>query len=737
MDTVGSILFGAAFTGLSALSLGLLLVQALRLPLHRTEARLIGFLLGSAVLSLAVFLSAAGWLVRPWWFAVVGGSALAASVWRGAWRYGCDIPREALSRAWRAVVVVCILAFGVFSFMHAMAPEISADGATYHLGTVSRYLRQGGFGIYTTNMYANLPMGVEMLFLFAFAFGKHSAAALVHWQFYVLLPLLLISAGKRFGFVNAGAVAALLVFCSPVAGVDGASAYVDVATAAVAFALFYLLLVWERERTHGLLVAAGLLAGFAYTCKMTAWPAVPFSMAYVAWFSWRKREPWLRGTVAVAAFAAVLVSPWLVKNAIVIGNPVSPFLNRLFPNPHVHIAFEEEYRVSLRDYYGSIKSVAQIPLEVTVRGGVLNGLLGPIFLLAPIGLLALRWPLGRRALIGAVVFLLSYPSNIGTRFLLPAVPFIALAMAMVLTNWRGMAALAVVFHAFFSWPTILPLFADEYAWRLDEFRYKAAIRSEKPDDFMVRWFPPYRMARLIEEKVPPDGKVLTYSGVPEAYTSREILVVYQSGLNNTLGDILVTGIAVTAQPLRLWDFRFNSRPVRRLRIVQTKSTPDLWSVTELRVFAGDVEIRRDERWRVRAEPNPWEAQLAFDNSPATRWRSHEAARPGMYMEVDFGRAIEIDRMRAEVSPDQAASARVEMEVAPGKWETIDSEPDVSSRDAIPNARRIATRHLKQRGVTHLVFNDDDFIANEMYLNSERWGVTFVGRSESAKLYRID
>ena len=41
---------------------------------------------------------------------------------------------------------------------------------------------------------------------------------------------------------------------------------------------------------------------------------------------------------------------------------------------------------------------------MTIRGGVLGGLLGPVFLLAPIGLLALRWRLGRRALMAALVF---------------------------------------------------------------------------------------------------------------------------------------------------------------------------------------------------------------------------------------------------------------------------------------------------------------------------------------------
>ena len=42
------------------------------------------------------------------------------------------------------------------------------------------YLREHGFHTITGNMYASLSEGLEMLFLYAFAFGKHSSAAMVH-----------------------------------------------------------------------------------------------------------------------------------------------------------------------------------------------------------------------------------------------------------------------------------------------------------------------------------------------------------------------------------------------------------------------------------------------------------------------------------------------------------------------------------------------------------------------------
>src|SRR5947207_14200589 len=96
-------------------------------------------------------------------------------------------------------------------------------------------------------MYAALSQGIEMLFLFAFAFGRHSAAALTHFAFLVTLPLAMLSYARRFGFPVAGVCAALLVFVSPVVGMDGSVAYNDVATTCIVFTAFYLAQIWAAS----------------------------------------------------------------------------------------------------------------------------------------------------------------------------------------------------------------------------------------------------------------------------------------------------------------------------------------------------------------------------------------------------------------------------------------------------------------------------------------------------------
>jgi len=185
------------------------------------------------------------------------------------------------------------------------------------------------------------------------------------------------------------------------------------------------------------------VAGFAFAAKYTAFLALPYALGVVAWKNLRTRKPVLKPLAIVAGCAALMIAPWLIKNAVWLGNPLAPFANRVFPNPYFHISFEIEYARQMQHYNG-MQNYAGIPLEITVHGGTLGGVLGLSFLLAPLALLALRSPAGGSLLLAALVFAIPYAANIGTRFLIPALPFVALSLGLAAASWRPAAILVVV-----------------------------------------------------------------------------------------------------------------------------------------------------------------------------------------------------------------------------------------------------------------------------------------------------
>ncbi len=728
------ILFGAAFTVAVCLALGRILLQRLGLRFYRQEELVLAFLAGAPCLSLLVFLLAVVGLVHKGVLLALGLAALAA-----CWRFGrgpAGEPLPALPRFWRWLFAAVFTIFALISFINAMAPEVSADGSTYHLGLVGRYVHERGFPRLTTNMYANLSQGVEMLFLFAFAFGRHSAAALVHFAFLVTLPLAMLSYARRLGKPVAGVTGALLVFLSPVVGVDGASAYIDVAVAAVLFAIFYLLEIWDRQRQPALLIVIGLLSGFAYAAKYTAFLALPYALGFVAWRLRRAKQPVLRSLVVVSACAALMIVPWMAKNALWLNNPFSPFLNRVFPNPYVHVSFEEEYVQHMRNY-GDLPSRWLIPYQLFIRGEALCGLLGPVFMLAPVGLVALRFPAGRRLLVAGLIFGLPYYANIGTRFLIPSLPFVGLAMGLAVSGWARAAAALILVHAMLSLPWVLGLYTGAWTWRLRTTPVRQALRLEPEESYLTRKLTFYVMTRLIEEKVPPGGKVFTFTQLPEAYTTRDILVHYQSAFNNIIGDILWTPLMPEAQPNLRHSFHFPAQRVQKIRVLQTAWGRDLWSVAELRVLQARRELERTPIWRLRAWPKPTDVPMAFDGSPATRWRSWQSISPGMFIEVDLGRAELIDSVNVDASADQPqVRLRLVAQDLSGRWRTLAEQPQTVELPSPLGLRRAAVQELLARGVGYLVMHDSDFGAQDFRDNAELWGLKLLGQRGTGRLYEL-
>jgi len=742
-----AILFGAGFTCAVSLALGgLLLRDACRDP----GVRLVS---GAALLSLLVCALCGAGLVYPLVLLAIGFLAIGAAVkvgqgWGGL-AGGAPAPRR-----YTAMRILWGIAFGMYLVLYlanAMAPETSPDGAGYHLGLVSRYLREHGFVRITDNLYAAMPAGVEMLFLFAFAFGKHSAAALVHFAFLLALVWQIFSYARRRGFPVVGASAALVVFASPVAGIDGTSAYNDVAVAAIAFTLFHLLEIWDEARNPRLLAAIGLVAGFAFAAKYTAWPAVAYAVGFVlakapsgAATRGVTRSGLMRCSQAVlpvAACAAVAMAPWLLKNWIYLHNPVAPFFNRQFPNPYVMTGFEDIYRKTMAMYH--LKSRWEIPMQVTTYGSV-SGLLGPVFLLAPLGLMALRRKEGRHLWLAALVFSVNYFSNIAARFLIPPMPFVALALALALSAVPCMPFMAVavaVLSAALSWPSVVPRYAHGDAWRLLRIPWREALRIRPEEGYLERRLEHYGVDRLIEGKTAPDSTVFTFVPIPEAYTSRHIRVEYQSASNQIAGKILWTAAAPEYAPTWRLRFRFPRQTLRGLRVVQTNrganGGEDRWSIHEFRIYQGERELPRAAEWRVTAQPYPWSIQDAFDNSLVTFWLAGETLEPGQFVEVDFHGEQMADSVVLEAAPNQwAARLKLEGQDAAGRWQLLAAAPTPGDAPRPLGLRRAVAAELKRRGIDYLLVFDTDNGASDLRLNADLWGMRAVGDYKGARLYQL-
>src|SRR6202035_1082397 len=96
------------------------------------------------------------------------------------------------------------------------------------------------------------------------------------------------------------------------------------------------------------------------------------------------------------------------------------------------------------------------------------GLIGPLFLLSPLALLALRFREGRQLLLAGLIFGAPYLTNVGTRFLIPAVPFISLSLALALSGLEWLLLVLVAAHAISCWPNVVQRYCSTAAPRVVE-----------------------------------------------------------------------------------------------------------------------------------------------------------------------------------------------------------------------------------------------------------------------------
>lgn len=316
-------------------------------------------------------------------------------VWLGEWR--------ALKPLWAtATRVGRFLAIGsglllLIAMLFALAPPLKWDALVYHLLLPRVYLAEGRIGDLTWLVRSGHPQNGEMLYTWAMAWGGAEAAPTLGWALSLVAVVGLLGwlgrvLDARAAWVGVGA---LLVGQS----VWQATAwgYVDWLTLFYGVVFLIALDTWQTEHDPKWLGIAGLMVGLGFGVKYTAGLLGVSGGVVILVHAYRQgKSPW----PALGRFwgASLLAGiPWLLKNYLLVGNPVYPLL---FPS-----GVMTPFRLRLFQYgppFGHpVLDTLLLPLRATYLG--LEGAegygadIGPLLLVLS-GLAALAWPLGSPAI---------------------------------------------------------------------------------------------------------------------------------------------------------------------------------------------------------------------------------------------------------------------------------------------------------------------------------------------------
>jgi hypothetical protein len=285
---------------------------------------------GLAGLASLVFLLAALRLLHPPLLAaLLAGGALAGLVLLLRARGDFTFPAAELRRGWPLVLGAGLILGGVVLGAHL--PDYGWDAFTYHLALPDRYLRDNGIVVSPFCAYSTMPLLVEMLYIPALAFGSEAVTKLLHAEL-GLLALLAVWALARTRSRRAAWLSAIVLLAEPLFHWELSVSYNDLG--AMLYAILAVAALGEHLDTgsSGAMRRAALLSGACAATRYTA-GMVPLALLL---FLWMRRAPVvqkLRQTLAMAVWGGLLLAPWLVRNAVMVGNPVSPAFQSVFHAP--------------------------------------------------------------------------------------------------------------------------------------------------------------------------------------------------------------------------------------------------------------------------------------------------------------------------------------------------------------------------------------------------------------------
>lgn len=314
--------------------LGRPVMQGLRLE-HRLEAWTCAFLLGLVLC--AVIALILGSISLAWAQIALGALVLAGLVWelflysRRARLPESAPPDTAAATPCGFFEMACLAATGaalLMTLISAFAPVTSWDATVAHIALPADYAREGRIGPQPGNVYSGYPHLMHCLYAVAYYDGGEKPVTLLNWVFAAMACCAAFNLGLRLAGRRAGLIGAAILASAPIFMDQGSGVSIDLAFAAFATAALAALLRYFDAPHRGWLIVAALLAGSSCGARHTGLLVCALLAAGLLIGAKHSR---VRETFLFASIAALAALPWLLRSALLTGNPVFPFFLDYFP----------------------------------------------------------------------------------------------------------------------------------------------------------------------------------------------------------------------------------------------------------------------------------------------------------------------------------------------------------------------------------------------------------------------
>lgn len=420
----------------------------------------------------------------------------------------------------------------ILSGAQALTSETFYDALVYHLALPSLYKLSGGFVATPECLYSGIPMLTEMLFSWTLYLNPNSLGPMISWAAFAFSACCIVSIGKRVHSAQAGLWAAAIFLTTPFvtdaahrSGVEGAS------TLWLLCAICVLLRKDSDNQDSKPYVLAGAFMGFAMSAKYTNWPLTIVVCAGLLATGASRRN------VAKLAFTAfAVVSPWVLKNLMVYGNPIFPFADDLINlSDRVPVDWRALHADAQGRDWGEIlssgKEIGRVllhPWLMTMGGRYDHNTIGAAFLMLLPLILSSRGESRQMRFLSLTAlgaWLSWWPFSGLPRFFIPGLSLLSLVFSIsalsLSSRLRHIVLASVCVACLFN-------YADSTAFAFGYGGFRELAGNETPEDNLRRGRPTYPAPNFgalewINRNTPQSSKVLVIGDGRTFYLRRRFV----------------------------------------------------------------------------------------------------------------------------------------------------------------------------------------------------------------------
>jgi hypothetical protein len=471
----------------------------------------------------------------------------------------------------------------------ASTPPVSRDALTHHLAIPKLYLKQGGIYEIPNAGLSYYPMNLDLLYMIPLYFGNDIIPKFIHFAFALLTGWLIFRYLKRHSELPYAILGVVFFLSIPVIVKLSITVYVDLGLIFFSFAALINLFKWiETDFKLKSLVASAICCGLALGTKYNALICF-FLLTLFTVFIYSRLSPstYAKQTKALvygAVFmliAAIVFSPWAIRNFIWTHNPLYPLYNSWFnptktevqgiAGPRMEQNSKEDANAGIRPSKGrwthfAIRKIifnekwweiALIPIRIFFQGrddnpkyfdGKLNPLLFilPFFAFTGIRSNPRQLQIEKKTMLAFAVlfiFLAFVLRDMRIRYIGPVIaPLVVLSIlglqsiiGAIKDRFNGFSRkiylVSVLVLVLFFLGLNLHYILNLYRW-VQPVRY---LKGElKRDAYIEKYRPEYAVIKYANKNLPSDAKILgVFLGNRRYYSDREMRFDYNTFFKNT------------------------------------------------------------------------------------------------------------------------------------------------------------------------------------------------------------